>query len=49
MENLKTEKLKEIIDKLRKHKPELQRRYKIKEIGIFGSYVRGEQKKGRDL
>ena len=30
-------------------KPFLQERYKIKEIGIFGSYVRGEQKKKSDL
>lgn len=32
-----------------KHKERLVDRYNIKEIGIFGSYVRGEQKKGSDL
>lgn len=40
------EKIEEI---LRVHKKELAQRYKIKEIGIFGSYVRGEQKKRSDI
>ena len=31
------------------HKAELQRRFKVKTIGVFGSYVRGEQKKRSDL
>jgi len=34
---------------LAKHKEELRQKYKIKEIGIFGSYVRGEQKKQSDI
>lgn len=34
---------------LKKHRDELFERYKIKELGIFGSYVRGEQKKGSDI
>ena len=34
---------------LAEHKEELRQKYKIKEIGIFGSYVRGEQKKQSDL
>ena len=34
---------------LAKHKEELRLKYKIKEIGIFGSYVRGEQKKQSDI
>lgn len=35
---------------LKEHKEELRERYKIKEIGVFGSYVRGEQKKrGSDV
>ncbi len=34
---------------LRKHKPELRRKYYVKYIGIFGSYVRGEQKKASDV
>jgi predicted nucleotidyltransferase len=34
---------------LKQHKKELAAKYKIKEIGIFGSYVRNEQKKGSDV
>lgn len=30
-------------------KPELKKRYHMKKIGIFGSYVRGEQTKRSDL
>lgn len=40
---------KKIEEILKKHKKELAERYKVKEIGIFGSYVRGEQKKGSDV
>ncbi len=39
----------EIRDILAQHKKELADRYKVKEIGIFGSYIRGEQKKDSDL
>lgn len=47
-ENMKS--LQEINEILRLHKDELKEKYKIKEIGIFGSYVRGEQKKrGSDI
>jgi len=42
-------KLEEMKDTLIKHKEELKKRYKVREIGIFGSYVRGEQKRGSDL
>jgi hypothetical protein len=31
------------------HRKELKRRFKIKEIGVFGSYVTGEYKKDSDL
>lgn len=31
------------------HKEELRNKYKVKEIGIFGSYVRKEQKKKSDV
>jgi len=34
---------------LRQHKPELSERWKVKSLGIFGSYVRGEAKKNSDL
>lgn len=31
------------------HKKELREQYKVKEIGVFGSYVRGEQRKKSDI
>lgn len=34
---------------LSEHKKELRQKYRIKEIGVFGSYVRGEQKKKSDV
>jgi predicted nucleotidyltransferase len=30
---------------LKEHKEELRDRFKVKEIGVFGSYVRGEQRR----
>ncbi len=41
--------LDEIKDILNKHRDELREKYKITEIGIFGSYIRAEQKKESDL
>ena len=32
-----------------KHRRELRRKYHVKEIGIFGSYIHGEQKKKSDI
>ena len=34
---------------LQKHKDELKEQYGLKEIGIFGSYVKGEQNEESDL
>ncbi|MGD0451533.1 MAG: nucleotidyltransferase family protein [Candidatus Bathyarchaeia archaeon] len=34
---------------LSKHKQELKQNYQVRDIGIFGSYVRGEQKKKSDV
>ena len=34
---------------LQQHKNELKNRYGVKEIGIFGSYIRGEQNEESDL
>ena len=31
------------------HKAELKKKFKVKTIGVFGSYVRGEQKRGSDV
>jgi predicted nucleotidyltransferase len=42
-------KLDEFKDKLEGLKPVLAEKFKVKTIGLFGSYVRGEQKKGSDL
>jgi len=41
--------VKEIKSVLSKHKEGLMKRYKIKELGIFGSYVKGEQKETSDI
>lgn len=41
--------LEEIKAILKGLKPELERKYKIKEIGIFGSWVRRKQKKKSDV
>lgn len=37
------------ISALRKHLPELQERYGVRSLGIFGSFVRGEQRKRSDV
>jgi hypothetical protein len=41
------------LDQLKKtlsaHKEELKKNYQVKDMGIFGSYVRGEQKKKSDV
>ena len=34
---------------LKMHENELRERYGVKRIGIFGSYVRGEERRGSDL
>jgi predicted nucleotidyltransferase len=39
----------EIKRTLLQHKAELKRKFKVKSIGVFGSYVRGEQKQGSDV
>ncbi|MEM3505172.1 MAG: nucleotidyltransferase family protein [Archaeoglobaceae archaeon] len=39
----------EIKKRLEELKPFLKEKFKVKFIGIFGSYVRGEEKKGSDL
>ncbi len=36
-------------NKLEPLKPELKEKFKVKTIGFFGSYVRGEQKSSSDL
>ncbi len=34
---------------LKKHEKDLKERFKVKEIGVFGSYVRGEQREESDV
>jgi Predicted nucleotidyltransferases len=41
--------LQEIKKSLSDLKPELRKRYGVTEIGVFGSYVRGEQKSDSDV
>ncbi|MGI0482867.1 nucleotidyltransferase family protein [Geminocystis sp. CENA526] len=36
-------------DKIRKIKSEIEEEYHIEELGLFGSYVRGEQTKNSDI
>jgi predicted nucleotidyltransferase len=51
MNRIKTRKAltdKEIINLLKEHKAPLKK-FKVKRIGLFGSYVRGEQKKDSDI
>ncbi len=39
----------EILAKLESLKPELKQRYKVREIGLFGSWVCGEQHEKSDI
>jgi hypothetical protein len=41
--------LNRIIEELRQQMPELGKRYKVKTLGVFGSYIRGQQHKRSDL
>jgi predicted nucleotidyltransferase len=47
MKSMKT--FEELKTTLSAHKKELSEKYAVREIGIFGSYVRGEQKKKSDV
>ena len=42
----KIDQIKQILESQKKY---LKEKYKIKEIGIFGSYIKGEQKKKSDV
>jgi predicted nucleotidyltransferase len=39
----------EILSALAKDKPELERRYKVRKLSLFGSYARGEQRADSDV
>jgi predicted nucleotidyltransferase len=38
-----------ILEKLRNHKSDLQKKYPISRIGVFGSYARGEATEDSDI
>ena len=42
-------KLDEIKQILTEYKPIIQKHYKVSELGIFGSYIRGEQTENSDI
>jgi hypothetical protein len=41
--------LESVVQSLREHMSELHERYGVSFLGVFGSYVRGEQSQGSDL
>lgn len=41
--------LDEIKELIQRHKDQLREQYHLKEIGVFGSYVRGSQREDSDL
>lgn len=41
--------LEAIVQILRRHKPELQKKYPISQLGVFGSYARGDAAEGSDI
>ncbi|MEA2054624.1 MAG: nucleotidyltransferase family protein [Candidatus Thermoplasmatota archaeon] len=43
------EKQKEIEEILKKHKAFLRKKFKVKKIGVFGSYIRGEESEESDI
>ncbi|MFH1325070.1 MAG: nucleotidyltransferase family protein [Nanoarchaeota archaeon] len=45
----KMKRLKQIQALLASSKGELKKKYKVRELGIFGSYARGQQKKSSDV
>jgi len=39
----------QIMDEIKKNMPYFKEKYKVKTLGVFGSYVRGDQKKRSDV
>ena len=46
---VKVTNLEEIKELIERHRPELKRQFHVIRIGVFGSYARGDQKKGSDV
>jgi predicted nucleotidyltransferase len=44
-----TRTLDDILERLRRIKPDLETRYPIRELAVFGSYARGEQTEDSDV
>ena len=42
-------KVDDLLSQLRQEMPRLRAEYAIRSLGVFGSFVRGEQKRGSDL
>ncbi len=38
-----------LAERIRRELPRLRQEYAVRSLGLFGSYVRGEQKRGSDL
>ncbi|MHA1747541.1 MAG: nucleotidyltransferase family protein [Promethearchaeota archaeon] len=38
-----------VIDVLKKHKAEIMYRFRVKRMGVFGSFARGEEKESSDI
>jgi predicted nucleotidyltransferase len=41
--------LNEVIDRIKARKAYLQKRFKVRTIAVFGSFIHGEQKRGSDV
>jgi hypothetical protein len=39
----------DVLELLRQHEPELKERFKVATIGIFGSFIRGEERPESDV
>ncbi len=48
-EKIEKIRLEDIVRVVKEHKEELVKSYNVKEIDVFGSYVRDEQKEGSDI
>ncbi|MCD6569481.1 MAG: nucleotidyltransferase family protein [Deltaproteobacteria bacterium] len=49
MRDKKAKSIGKIVKILRLHHIDVREKFKVKEIGVFGSYVRGEQRQGSDI
>lgn len=49
IQKTKMKKIEQIILKLKENKVILEKKYSVKNLEVFGSYVHGEQKKSSDL